>query len=261
MADMIKLIHLTDTHLVKPGKLLHGLDPESRFVACMDSISQHHHDAECCVITGDIADHDCDEAYVLFAEQIRQCPIPCYPLLGNHDDRQKFLQHFPMIEGKVTSDGFVQYTVTLSEGVMIMLDTVKSGFPDGEFCEIRQQWLHETLIKHQHQPVYLFMHHPPFDIHIPCLDEIGLAEKRAFSSIIRPNKNIRHLFFGHAHRPISGNWQGISFSSLHGTNHQIRLDFNSQEFQYIDEPPQYSVVFLADQTVVVHTHAYLSENH
>ena len=49
---------------------------------------------------------------------------------------------------------------------------------------------------------------------------------------------------------------GISCSSLRGTNHQVRLDFRSERVDAIDEPPEYSVVFVDADSVVVHTHAY-----
>ena len=101
------------------------------------------------------------------------------------------------------------------------------------------------------------MHHPPFDIHLPCLDVIGLQQQDEFASVIAPYKNrIRHLFFGHAHRPISGNWMGISYSSMRGTNHQVALDFKAPKITYIDEAPEYAVVFVDDDRIVVHTHAY-----
>ena len=101
------------------------------------------------------------------------------------------------------------------------------------------------------------MHHPPFDLHFPCIDRIGLKDKDGFHQVIKNHMHsIRHLFFGHAHRPLSGIWQGISFSSLRGTNHQVKLDFNSQVITALDEPPEYSVVFMTEESVVVHSHSY-----
>ena len=47
----MKLIHVTDTHLIHPGKTLHGLDPEDRFEACMEDIILNHSDADCLLIT------------------------------------------------------------------------------------------------------------------------------------------------------------------------------------------------------------------
>ncbi len=250
----MKFIHFTDTHLVEPSAELHGLNPAVRFKSCIDSIIKQHADADCSVVTGDIADGADESAYVLFAEQLRRLTFPCHLIIGNHDNRELFVHHFPHVP--VDDSGFVQYAVETPEGIFLMLDTIDQGSPGGVYCETRQAWLCDMLTSYADQPVYLFMHHPPFDIHLPCIDRIGLAEKQAFSDIVGQHKIVRHLFFGHAHRPISGSWQGISFSSLRGTNHQVNLDFNDEKISFVDEPPEYSVVFLTDETVVVHSHSY-----
>lgn len=254
----MKFIHLTDTHLVDPANRLHGLDPAGRFSPCIDSINSLHADAQCCVISGDLADAGESAAYRFLADQIRRCRVPCYLMIGNHDHRQQFSQHFP--HTALDDNGFVQYTLQTSAGVFVFLDTVLEGTHSGFYCEARQAWLKETLDYYRDAPVYLFMHHPPFDIQMPCLDRIGLTNKREFADIVDGYKNLRHLFFGHAHRPLSGNWLGISFSSLRGTNHQVGLDFQTDKIIYVDEPPEYSVVFISEQTLVVHTHSYLAES-
>ena len=250
----MKFIHITDTHLVAPGELLHGLNPAERFTRCVDDILQNHRDAECCVITGDLADRGEDSAYKFMAEQVSRLDMPCHLIIGNHDHREIYRCCFP--QANVDDHGFVQYTVSTPAGVFIIIDTVEYETSGGIYCEQRQQWLRATLAEHQHEPVYLFMHHPPFDLNFPCIDNIGLAEQRAFADILRPHSNIRHLFFGHAHRPISGNWLGISFSSLRGTNHQVDLNFNSENIHYNSEPPEYAIVFIEEDSIVVHTQSY-----
>lgn len=250
----MKFIHLTDTHLMAPGELLKGLNPQRRFAACIDDINRHHADAECCVMTGDVADLAQIEAYRLFASETERCALRCYPMIGNHDDRSVFQQCFADVP--VDENGFVQYDVTTSAGVFIMLDTVVSGASHGEYCQARQRWLAERLQHYAAEPVYLFMHHPPFDLHLPCIDRIGLKQQRAFAEVVSTHDNIRHLFFGHAHRPLCGNWNGISFSSLRGTNHQVELDFTRETIGYVDERPEYAVVFVSEDQLVVHSHSY-----
>ncbi|OED34885.1 hypothetical protein AB833_31790 [Chromatiales bacterium (ex Bugula neritina AB1)] len=250
----MKFIHLTDTHLMPPGQLLKGLDPELRFRACIDDITRSHADAECCVMTGDIADLGQEEAYRFFGEQMDRCGFDYHPMIGNHDDRDVFRRCFP--DTPVDENGYIQYQVITSAGVFLLLDTLHIGSHDGEFCAQRQAWLADRLKQHAEVPVYLFMHHPPFELHLPCIDCIGLKQQEAFAETLRPYTNIQHIFFGHAHRPLSGNWNGISFSSLRGTNHQVGLDFNSTTIDYVDERPEYAIVFLSENQLVVHTHCY-----
>lgn len=250
----MKFIHVTDTHLVTPGETLKGLDPGKRFSACIDSINQTHEDAECMVITGDLADIGGTAAYDYLASELERCILKSYLLVGNHDDRSRFQNHFP--HTPIDENGFTQYAWESSQGVFLFLDTVQSGSHSGRYCEARRGWLKRMLTRYQNQAIYLFMHHPPFDIHLPCIDRIGLESQQAFAEILQLHDNIRHLFFGHAHRPISGSWRGIPFSSLRGTNHQVGLQFHSEQIVHLDEPPEYSVVFLSEDQVVVHSHAY-----
>jgi len=72
---------------------------------------------------------------------------------------------------------------------------------------------------------------------------------------------VRHLFFGHVHRPISGSWHGVPFSTLRGTNHQVWLDFAAKgDIPGSHEPPAYGVVLINHETVVVHSHDFMDQS-
>jgi Icc protein len=70
-------------------------------------------------------------------------------------------------------------------------------------------------------------------------DRIAMAEAAAFTEVVTPYRaRIRHVFFGHVHRPISGSWLGIPFSTLRGTNHQVCFDLSPQAVHLTNhEPP------------------------
>ncbi len=106
------------------------------------------------------------------------------------------------------------------------------------------------------------MHHPPFEIGIPSLDIICLREDaQRIQQIVSGFSNIKHLFFGHVHRPVSGSWHGIPFNTLRGTNHQIQFDLNVDDYLPIShEPPAYCVIFLEPQQTTVHFHDYLDNS-
>jgi Icc protein len=100
------------------------------------------------------------------------------------------------------------------------------------------------------------MHHPPFDIEHALMDLIKLDDAEDFAALLQGH-NIRHIFFGHAHRTISGQWRGIPFSALPSLNHQLPLVGSSVETVYSDEPPMYSVVTMRDGMTIVHSDAFL----
>jgi 3',5'-cyclic AMP phosphodiesterase CpdA len=104
------------------------------------------------------------------------------------------------------------------------------------------------------------MHHPPFPVGIPSLDAISLANPLEFSEIVEEYANIRHLFFGHVHRPVSGSWKGVAYSSLFSFVHQCALNFEKDDvISYSLEPPAYAVVDIAQDLVVVNT-CYYQDN-
>jgi 3',5'-cyclic AMP phosphodiesterase CpdA len=100
------------------------------------------------------------------------------------------------------------------------------------------------------------MHHPPFDIGHPLMDLIKLDDAEGFAALLKGH-SIRHIFFGHAHRTISGQWRGIPFSALPSLNHQLPLVGGSVPTVYSDEPPMYAVVLLEDDRTIVHSDAFL----
>lgn len=255
----MKLLHVTDPHLVTPGQPLHGLDPYARLTACIDDIVEHHSDAAACVFTGDLAHVGEAAAYAGLRVQLDRLPMPWFALMGNHDKRAPFRASFP--DALRDEAGFVQGTFDTPAGRLLMLDTLDEGQAGGVFCETRRAWLAAELARAGDQPLFLFMHHPPFDIGIPCLDAIGLADPEAFHGVVRGHANIRHLFFGHVHRPVCGSWRGLPYSTMRGLNHQVPFDLHTvRPVPKSHEPPAYAVAFIEADQVVVHFHDYLDKS-
>lgn len=256
---MLKFIHITDTHLVEQGHALYGLDPCKRLARCLDSVIQDHSDAGLCVVTGDLAHVGHRDAYRQLSEQLARLPMPVLPILGNHDNRANFREFFPQVQ--TDANGFVQYEAPIGEYRGIFLDTNEPGVSHGVLCEKRAQWLADRLAEDD-RPVLLFMHHPAFPLGIPSMDRIALLETGPFQAALQGHtQRIRHLFFGHIHRPIFGSWRGIPFSTMRGTNHQVALRLDeTTNIPGSHEPPQYSVVLLQEESVTVHVHDFLDRS-
>ncbi len=257
----MKLIQVSDLHFVPPGTRLFGLDPRARLAAAIADINQHHGDAELCLFTGDLADHGAPEAYQALRETLAALQLPYRLILGNHDDRGNFLRAFP--EAPCDGDGFIQSVVASDAGDIVLLDTHEPGQASGSFCAQRQAWLKARLAE-AGRPVTLFMHHPPLDIGIPSLDRIGLVDKQGFAAAVTGALEgagaapIRHIFFGHVHRPVSGSWRGIPYAALRSLVHQVPFDLVTESpVPYDHAPPAYNVIFLNDEDTVVHHHEFL----
>lgn len=249
----MKFIHITDLHLTKPGELLWGLDPHARLDACLKDVERHHADAAFCVITGDLAERGEIEAYEALRNRLSQLSVPAHLLLGNHDDRANYLAVF----GGADATGHVQKSLRIGGRSFLLIDTLK-GPPSsaGLYDKPRRDWLTAELAKASGTQVCLFMHHPPFDIGHSLMDAIKLDDAEAFAALL-DGHDVRHIFFGHAHRPMSGVWRGIGFSALPSLNHQLPLAGNAVATVYSDEPPMYSVVLMEDDRTIVHSDAFL----
>ncbi|MGA0314462.1 MAG: phosphodiesterase [Alphaproteobacteria bacterium] len=250
----MKFIHLTDTHLIGDG-FLYGHDPFERLVNAIGSINAEHKDAEFAVVTGDMTHWGSADAYKRFAKAIAILDMPVHLMVGNHDDTPSLLKTFPGLLRD--ENGFVQKVLETPSGRFLLLDTTAPKGHAGAYCELRCNWL-----KHQLEtpdPIFLFMHHPPFDVGIKSMDAIKMQDVDSFYEVIAPHKDrIRHLFFGHVHRAIWGNWKGISYSCMRGLNHQVALDLKAppDRIKGNFEPPAYGVVLLKGDQVTVHLHDF-----
>jgi 3',5'-cyclic AMP phosphodiesterase CpdA len=257
----MKLIHITDTHFVAPGLRLYGLDPADRLAAAVADINAHHSDAELCVVTGDLTHWGEPEAYALFRDTMAGLKVPHVALVGNHDRRANCLA--ALASAPQDENGFVQGYRDTEAGRLIFLDTLDEASHAGQLCAKRFAWLEETLANSgPDQPLMIFMHHPPFEVGVHDMDRIALAERQAFLDTLRPYlPRVRHLFFGHVHRPVAGSWQGVPFSTLRGTNHQVWLDLSTDcDHLASHEPPAYGIVLANPTSIIVHMHDFLDRS-
>ncbi len=253
---MLEFIHLTDTHLVDPGHALYGTDPSWRLARAIEAIEAHHADASFVVVTGDLAHWGQPAAYGALADALGRLGMPVHLAIGNHDDRVAFRRAFPGTP--VTAEGFVQYAFDAGGLRHIVLDTHEPGVSWGGFCEARAVWLADELARSAPRPVHLYIHHPPCAVGIPAMDRIALRDPRHLrAAVLAHRSRIRHLFFGHLHRPIAGSWMGIPLSSVRGTNHQVVLCLeDTPQARGCHEPPQFAVVRADDESTIVHLHDF-----
>jgi 3',5'-cyclic AMP phosphodiesterase CpdA len=258
----MKILQVTDTHVVEDGGLIYGIDPAARLEACVAHINAHHADARFCILSGDLTNEGTPGAYRALKGILDGLAVPYHIMIGNHDDRENLLAAFP---GTPRDEaGFVQYVLMTPAGRLLVLDTVTPGTHGGRFCARRAAWLGERLDEAGDDPVYIFMHHPPFPIGLPAMDRMGLDDPEPFAAAVsgRANSaNIRHIFFGHVHRSVSGSWRGIAFSALPSTVHQVALDLEAvTPVPKTQEPPGYGVILIEPERTLVHVCAYLDRS-
>jgi 3',5'-cyclic AMP phosphodiesterase CpdA len=252
----VKLVHLTDPHLVAPGDRLFGLDPLDRLDRALAHVRRHEPDAQWLLITGDLTDRGEPAAYRALAERLASMPQPALLLLGNHDDRAAFTQAFP--EAPRDERGFVHAVVDGADGVsLVALDTLVAGAGHGALDGGRLAWLERVLAERADRAVHLAMHHPPVACGIPGMDALGLVDAEEFWAVVARAPQVRHVFAGHVHRPFTARRGHVTVSTLPGPAHQVHLQYEAADAVLGSlEPGCYGVARLARDGFELHVRAF-----
>lgn len=245
----MKIILIGDPHIKVRGALVRGVASAERLDLCVSRINELVPDADLCVVMGDNVDIASRLAYEALLECLRPLKMPVRFLVGNHDERIPFQKAAPAIP--CDENGFVQSAIETDDSVLLFLDTLKEGSEAGEYCAERLTWLKQKLRDAGDRHVYLFMHHPPFQIGF-FIDHDRLENSEEFTHVLNDTSNIRHIFVGHTHRAASGNWNGLTWSTLHGIAYQSDFELLPAKPNYRSGPAQIGILLIDKGNSVLH---------
>lgn len=247
-------IQITDLHFVPGNGVLHSSSPKERLSSGIQHINRLKHHATFILATGDLAHHGEVAAYKTLKETLDPLDLPIHMMMGNHDSRAPFRQVFanmPEIDG-----GFVQFRLDVDTLRILCLDSLhdEPGEHQGVLCPTRLKWLQDELAAAPaDKKIVMAVHHPPFNLGLPNMDDIRLKDDEALCEVFQTRKPDMMLH-GHVHRPISGTWRGIPFHIQRGFNHQVALDFDRQEtLRYCEADPDIAVIRDEGESIIVHT--------
>jgi len=135
---------------------------------------------------------------------------PTYVALGNHDDRDHFLDVFespagqrPPVKGKHIG------TVDAGPVRFILLDSlISTNLTMGLLGKAQRTWLQQYLQTGDDKPVLLFFHHS-------LRDEDGdLQDLPRLLDIIKPATKVKALVYGHSHEYGFSDCEGIHLVNL-----------------------------------------------
>ena len=241
----MKFIHLSDLHILARNDASRLPDAAATLRKVIDEVNTYHADAEVCIITGDITHRGTPEQYENAVDILSDLTIPYLIIPGNHDIREAFCDAFPTTE--TDTHGFVNFGQTFNGVRFVMMDSIVPGHHHGTLCAQRLDWLRDELTAHRDTPTFLFMHHPPMAMGLPFMDTIRLDAEDALGEIVSSNPQIKHLFFGHLHRPATGTWLGVPFILGNSTQSGEPLDFRHEKEEELQDPnplgPGYGIAF------------------
>ena len=232
---------ISDVHLVNQESTLYGGNPLKRVGLVLDNIEMHIGAIDFILVTGDISHRGESETYDPFFELMDKRGVTCFPLIGNHDQRENLLSHVD--PNLIDSGGYLQYKIEGKFLEIICIDTVENPKHTGHLNSKKLEFLEKQILNsNPKKHLILAMHHQPMDIGISSADQFQLQDAEKLINVFEENRKPDYLLFGHVHRTLQGIWNGIPYRSQKGLNHQVSrhvLDGNKVGQSF--EDPEYTL--------------------
>ncbi|GAA4482540.1 3',5'-cyclic adenosine monophosphate phosphodiesterase CpdA [Rhodococcus olei] len=212
------ILHVSDTHLVSGGDLLHGKVDSARnlneLFARLESSGQR---PEAIVFTGDLADAGSADAYARLREIVEpvadRIGAQVIWVMGNHDERGAF--RAGLLDSTPTDEP-VDAVHDVGGLRIVVLDTTVPGHHHGEVTADQLEWLRGVLATPASHGTLLALHHPP----VPSPDEmIEMMELRGQAPLeeVLSGTDVRGILAGHLHYSQFCTFAGIPVSVASAT--------------------------------------------
>lgn len=219
------IAQLSDPHVTLPGASPGaGVDSAANLARAVARLNAMHPRPDAVVLSGDLVDRGERAEYERLAGLLAPLSMPCWLMVGNHDDRGELRRVFTDLPWLAGDEGFLQYAVDTPELRLLMLDSLSPGSAAGELCPQRLAWLEARLDAAPERPTLVFVHHPPFATGSPLLDEFRLANGDALGAIVARHGRVLVVASGHVHRVAQCRWHGTVALTAPSTAHQFVLE-------------------------------------
>jgi Icc protein len=254
----LKLVVLSDLHIVPEGETSLGLDTTDRLRHGIAAILARHGDADLVAIAGDLADLGDRASYMRLRDTLAELTLPVWITIGNHDDRATFLDVFGQDQAAET--GFVDKVIDIKGYRIILLDSaIELGRHDGRIEEVQLAWLAARLDEVMDRPVIVILHHHANPLRT-AVDEIILENGADFADTLARHPDIRQVIAGHVHYTSTATWKGLPFTTLAGGHYSVSIPLDGSEPDRLWGPGQMAVVLADPDHTLVHFDNYLDGN-
>ncbi|MFM0492777.1 phosphodiesterase [Paraburkholderia caledonica] len=255
------LAQISDLHIKRPGGLAYRrVDTAAYLARCVAALNALVPRPDAVIVTGDLVDQGDPQQYEHLKTLLAPLELPCFLMVGNHDDRAALRAAFPDRAELHSGGEFVQYAFDAGALRVIALDSLVPGESGGTLCDARLAWLEAQLDAASGKPTVVALHHPPFVCGIGHMDELRLDPATAdkLAALIARYPNVERVICGHVHRPIFVRFGGTIASAVPGPAHQVALDLRDDApSAFVMEPPAYALHLYDPATGLVTHHAYV----
>ena len=239
------LAQLSDPHM----RLGEGAaEARESLAAGVDAVLALRPHPDAVLVSGDLADTAAPEEYRIVRDELARLPMPVHVLGGNHDDRDALREWFPVADAERAAGAEYRY-VTEAGGVrLVVCDSTIPMRPHGR---LDLGWLEAQL---DAQAVVVAMHHPPFAMGMPALDEIalGAGETAALGALLERSPQVLRVICGHTHRAAFTTLGGCGVFTCPGVHLTARLEIGAPDYTMAAEPPGFALHVMVDGAVTTH---------
>ncbi len=213
------ILHVSDTHFVGDGQLLHDrIDSDRNLAELFQGFAKANARPEAIVFTGDLADTGRPDAY----ERLRAIVEPAAErlgaqiiwVMGNHDERTAFRRGLLDQEGDPAEP--IDRVFDVNGLRIIALDSTVPGLHHGELTDAQLEWLANELAVPAPDGTLLALHHPPVPSPLGLLALVELRDQERLAEVIR-GTDVRGILGGHLHYSTNTTFAGIPVSVASAT--------------------------------------------
>jgi len=244
------LAQLSDPH-VRLGE--GGAESRESLAAGVDAVLALRPLPDALLVSGDLADTAAPEEYRIVHEQLARLPMPVHVLGGNHDDRDALREWFPVAGAAAPGAGRAggaeyRYATEVGGVRLVVCDSTVPTRPEGR---LDVEWLEAQLGA---PAVVVAMHHPPFAVGMPALDEIALGaeDTAALAALLERSPQVLRVICGHTHRAAFTTLGGCGVFTCPGVHLTARLEIGAPGYTVLAEPPAFALHVMLDGTVTTH---------
>jgi 3',5'-cyclic AMP phosphodiesterase CpdA len=231
------IVQISDPHIVEEDRLIYrSVDANEGLRKAVAKINAMSPQPDYVVCTGDLTNRGRASQYEVFGNIVGELKAPLLVIPGNHDDTACLARTLPDLWSAQTSRlGFIQdHASDQGKTRLILLNSMIDGEHHGDIDEERQDWLRAQLESAPGHAL-IFLHHPPFETGIWWMDAIGNSGGSILEDLLSEFDNVRGVFAGHIHRPVSRSFAGTLCWVAPSTAHQSALDIRDDDTLFMSE--------------------------
>lgn len=246
------ILHVSDTHFVGDGELLHErIDSDKNLAELFDGFAKSNTRPEAIVFTGDLADAGRPDAYrrlrALVEPAAESLGAQVIWVMGNHDERVAF--RHGLLDEEAAASETVDRVFDINGLRIIALDSTVPGYHHGEITDEQLEWLADILATPAPDGTLIALHHPPVPSPVGLLALVELKNQDRLAEVIR-GTDVRGVLGGHLHYSTHSTFAGVPVSVASATCYTQDLNVAGPTARGQDGAQSYNLVHIYGDRVL-----------